>query len=101
MIDIQREHLLSFSQARRHRALRSRDGRSGSLAKVYRLTSTGVRGVVLESLTLPSGKVTSLEAIDRFITKLSNPQVIELMPTPSERRRQLNRASRVLEEAGI
>lgn len=106
MIDVEHERLLTFNEARRHPALRSRDKhgklKPGSLAKVYRLADRGIRGNVLESVSLPSGRATSIEAVNRFIAKLTGSTASTSAPaTPSQRRRELRRADAVLERAGI
>jgi Protein of unknown function (DUF1580) len=46
-------------------------GRTLHVAAIYRYMSTGVRGVVLESLDAPR-KCTSKEAVARFLRRLSD-----------------------------
>ncbi len=76
MIDLERETILSLSQARRHPAMRTRSGKAPHPSKMYRLIAGGIKAadgerVALEALKLPAGWVTTAEAIQRFIDRLT------------------------------
>lgn len=75
-IDLQREHLLTFSQARSHPAMRNRSGTRPHVSKIHRMHLYGVKHgehrVRLEAVRLPSGYVTSTEAIERFVARLND-----------------------------
>ena len=64
------ERLIRLSEVPRHLP-RARRGRKVSIATIYRWALRGVRGVVLETWKAPSGKVTSLEAVERFFRELN------------------------------
>ena len=100
MIDVEREHLLTFAEATRRPELRNRDGSAASSAKVYRLVTAGIGGVTVEYIRLPAGFFTSIEAIRRLVERL-NPHAVPPVPTPSQRRRQVDRARRELEKMGL
>lgn len=70
MIDLNQEAALTMNRAR-HLPMLKRDGRSPDLATLYRWTSNGCRGVVLESAQVGSSRVTTAEAVARFLRKLT------------------------------
>jgi len=76
-----------------------------SLPTIYRWTLRGVRGVRLECLQGPSGKATSLEAIQRFLqhlTQCSTPVSSPPVRTPRKRRQDIQQAEDFLNnELGI
>ncbi len=62
-------------------------GRKPSLGAVYRWVKKGVRGVHLETVRLPWGLATSVEAVERFIEAQSRCDVRTVALTPARRRR--------------
>ncbi len=68
MIDIEKERLIPLNQAGRH--IPGRAGKPISRATLWRWALKGRRGVRLESLLL-SERMTSFEAIQRFVAKLN------------------------------
>jgi hypothetical protein len=80
VIDVELESLLTFREARKLPILR-RDGRQPDLATLYRWSSVGCRGVVLDSCQLGSTRMTSREAIVRFITALSDRAPVSSRPS--------------------
>lgn len=75
------------------------------VATWYRWSTRGCRGVVLETLQCGATRCTSLEAISRFFAALtaartgSSPPAI--LPTPSHRRRAVERAGKELASLGL
>lgn len=72
MIDIAAEEVLSLAQAAR-RLPRRRLERPVSPSTLWRWHRKGVRGVHLEAIRLPSGLVTSVQALQRFVDALNQP----------------------------
>jgi Protein of unknown function (DUF1580) len=70
MIDIKQEKLISLSTAAND--LKFRKGKPIACSTVYRWATSGVRGVVLESLQAGGCKVTSEAAIQRFFEALQS-----------------------------
>src|SRR3954454_23171048 len=75
-----------------------------SLATLYRYTTRGCRGVVLESVQIGNVRCTSVQAVDRFIERLSRRQDIEDAPpthrTLSQRQRRSEAAAKELDRLG-
>lgn len=69
-IDVLNERLLTLSAACRVFPRRKR-GKRLHVATLYRYTTRGCRGVVLESVQCGASRCTSREAIARFIAQLS------------------------------
>ena len=70
MIDIETESLLTFSQAAAEQPCR-REGKRVSTVTLWRWSTRGSGGVILETLQTPSGRITSREAIARFFLALT------------------------------
>jgi Protein of unknown function (DUF1580) len=68
MIDIHCEHTFPFVECPKR--IRSRP----SPATIYRWALKGVRGVVLETVMMGGRRYTSVEAVDRFFSRLSEPK---------------------------
>jgi hypothetical protein len=106
MIDSSSETLLTFSQAAAEQPCRRR-GRRVSTVTLWRWATSGCRGIVLETLQTPSGRVTSREAIARFFLALTEsrragssspgpaPAPIRRR-SPARRQRDSERAERIL-----
>jgi hypothetical protein len=77
------------------------DGRRVGKSTIHRWALRGVRGVVLESARAPFGKITSLEAVERFIDRLNqiDPAARPLRPLNRRRRRRAEGASRYVRAA--
>lgn len=69
-INIQTEQILTFSEAA-NRLPRRRRGRKVHPATLARWATAGSKGVRLETLWTPGGRVTSLEALQRFFDRLT------------------------------
>ena len=70
MIDISRESMISLSEAAKSLP-RRRAGRKPNIATLYRWTTVGCRGVVLEFLQIGGTRCTSREAMQRFFDALT------------------------------
>jgi len=66
-IDPQRDKLISIAQA--SKLFPSIDGKSKSIKSIYRYTTTGVRGVVLDSYVNANAVCTTAAAIKEFLEK--------------------------------
>jgi hypothetical protein len=102
MIDSATETLVSLADAARTLPRRRR-GRAVHVSCIYRWTTTGLRGVVLESLQVGGSRCTSQEALQRFFMRLSEPRQVGTVVnrrTPAQRQRAVERAGRELAERG-
>lgn len=93
-IDIFSEHLVPINQASQH--VPGRPHKS----TVWRWVLRGVRGQKLETCLCGGRRFTSIEAIERFVSRLTAPDA----PTPEYRRRraaQIAAANAYLDAAGI
>lgn len=70
MINSQTETLLTLSEAA-DSLPRRRAGRKCNKSTIYRWTSRGCRGVVLESVQIGATRCTSVEALRRFYARLT------------------------------
>ena len=77
------------------------DGRRVGTSTIYRWTLRGVRGVVLESARAPFGRITSVEAVERFIARLNHadPTAKPLRLMSRRRQRRVTEAQRYVSEA--
>jgi hypothetical protein len=97
MIDITTEHLLDFRQA--SRLLPSNPHKS----TLHRWSLRGINRIRLETCKVGGRRLTSLEAISRFVAATTaaadgNPPVT---CTPSQRQRAIDQAARELRDAGV
>ena len=92
------ETLLRFNQVPKYLP-RNGNGKLIGLSSVYRWASKGVRGVHLESWQCPWGRVTSLQALGRFLNALTRqrpPVDAPQTPTPRQRSRRAREAEEFL-----
>lgn len=75
MIDTTRENLLPL-RCVPGRLPKRPNGKRIHISAVYRWTDSGIRGVVLESIRIGGITFTSLEAIQRFAERLTDPQTL-------------------------
>jgi hypothetical protein len=78
VIDTERERLYALSTARRWFP-RRRGGKRPSLQTMYRWSSVGYHGVVLETVQVGSTRCTTREACSRFVQRVSG-----LTPRPAD-----------------
>lgn len=70
MVNLLSEQLLSLSDAAKLVPVR-RGGRKAHVSCIYRWTTTGCKGIVLESIQCGGTRCTSKEALARFFCSLS------------------------------
>ncbi len=94
------EELVRLSDVPKHLP-RNRNGKKIGTSTVYRWSTKGVRGIRLACWQLPSGRVTSLEAVTRFLLALTE-QRQSVPPaqfsTPRRRKRQAQKIERFLRD---
>ena len=100
MIDISTERVVSLAHATQHLPKR-RGGKRPNVATIYRWAQNGVRGVRLEVVQVGGTKCTSLEALQRFCERLSNPTATEPVRTSKARQKAIKAAEDRLAAAGI
>ena len=108
-IDISTENLIDLKAICRLPVFRNgTTGKPCNFSKAWRLVTYGARDangqrVVLETVRTPSGLRTSMEAVERFIHRLTDPiaATVPQTRTPARRQREHDRAVKNLVEAGI
>ncbi len=99
MIDISTETVLTLTEAAKRLPQRRRGSRPHP-ATLFRWVQRGVKGVRLESLQVAGTKCTSIQALQRFFDRLSEPRE----PAPNkrpDRQREIDAAERDCQRAGI
>jgi hypothetical protein len=103
-IDVHSESVISLTDATKLLP-RRRAGRKPNVATLYRWTTCGCRGIVLEHLQVGATRCTSREALQRFFDKLTDATASVLAapvtPLPAGRRREIAAAEKRLARAGI
>ena len=101
MIDSTKETLISLADAAKNLP-RRRGGRKPHVSCLYRWTTSGCKGVVLESLQVSGTRCTSKEALARFFEALTNATGTKSHQSPPARReRAAAAAEQELERAGL
>lgn len=101
MIDLATETVISLTEATKHLP-RRRAGKKPHVTCLYRWTTAGCRGVVLESIQVGGTRCTSVEAIQRFIERLTNGNAAApTVRTSRKREQQIDAAERRLAAVGI
>ncbi len=98
MIDIQSETLLSLTDAAA-RLPRRRKGKKPHVATLYRWAKRGVKGHRLETIQIGGTLCTSSEAMQRLFNALGGESPTAV--TSPSRKREIRKAERELEAAGI
>jgi len=98
-IDVTTEHLISLREAARLLP-RRRKGKRPHVSCLYRWTTSGCRGVVLESVSVGGTRCTSREALARFIDRLSNLGPLKTVQTTRTLRQQ-DEVEKELDAEGI
>jgi len=101
-IDPLAERLISLSAAAKLLPAR-RGGKRPHVSCIYRWTTAGCRGVVLESTQVGGTRCTSLEALSRFFASLTatNDTSSPAARTSGQRERAITAAERELRDAGV
>jgi len=102
MIDLAIEEVLTLTEAAT-RLPRRRAAKRPHVATLYRWATRGCRGIRLETIRVGGTLCTSVEALQRFCERLSDPDGSEASAafTSKSRERQIAKAERDLEQAGI
>jgi len=100
MIDLTTEQVVSLSEATK-KLPRRRGGKRPHVATLYRWAVRGVRGIKLETLRVGGTLCTSLEALQRFCERCTDPSIATRPSTTKARERDIAKAERELEAAGI
>jgi hypothetical protein len=103
MIDFEHETLIPLHAAPRHQLLRQgrRPGRPVHRGTLERWRTRGRRGIKLETFLLGGIRMTTEEAILRFIERMSDPAATPDAITPSQMRKAHDAAERELSAAGL
>jgi hypothetical protein len=100
-INLTVEHVMTLRDAARLLPARRR-GKKPHVSCLHRWATAGLRGVVLESVSIGATRCTSVEAMQRFFARLSpSPAAVRPPPTPASRRRHLESVERQLDAKGI
>lgn len=100
MIDPTKESLLSLSEATKLLP-RRRGGKRPHVSCLYRWTTAGCKGVILESIQVGGTRCTSREALARFFDRLTYADDPRADRTPDRRQRAAAAAERELEREGV
>jgi hypothetical protein len=100
MIDPNAESLISLTEAARSLP-RRRAGKRPHVSCIYRWTTIGCRGVILESVQVGGTRCTSHEALSRFFRQLTGNQVAIPVVTSRAHKAAVTAAERQLDAAGI
>ncbi len=99
-IDPNQETLLSLTKAAKTLPSR-RAGKRPHVSCLYRWTTSGCKGVVLESIQVGGTRCTSREALARFFQALTYADGCSPTPSPSRRQRAAAAAERELLREGL
>ncbi len=96
------EELISLAEAARLLPAR-RAGKRPHVSCIYRWTTSGCKGVVLESIQIGGTRCTSREALARFFQRLTQGPAADrtVIRSPAARERDSQKAVRELERAGV
>jgi len=103
MIDTLSETPISLGEVCRFLPKR-RKGKRPAIATLYRWSTVGCRGIILETIQIGATRCTSREALQRFFDALTRQAAGSPMPDPPMSRARaadVRRAERVLDAAGI
>jgi len=93
------EELMTLSDATRYAP--RRNGKKVHVSTIYRWSTLGCRGVVLETLQAGSTRVTSREALSRFFARLTADVQGHAVEARTEQAADELRVSQELDAAGI
>jgi hypothetical protein len=101
MIDHSTERIISLTEAAK-RCPKRRGGKRPHVSCIYRWTTTGCRGVILESIQIGGTRCTSEEALGRFFQRLSLPgESAPAIRTLARQRVASEGAAKKLERIGV
>jgi hypothetical protein len=101
MISLMDEHKITLGEVPAE--IPSRLGNRLHVSTVHRWATTGVKGVILESIKIGGQRYTSKEALQRFVERCSAGPASSATTTrtPTTRRKAIEKAERELDRAGI
>ena len=99
-IDIKTEHTFFLRDAPNHLP-HLRHGRKFDRCTIYRWAKSGRRGIALESLQTPAGRITSIEALQRFFEALSDPCPVHREPRVVRTGKCKQRTAEILKDAKL
>jgi hypothetical protein len=102
MIDPNSETIVALAHVPKHLP-RRRAGKRPHVSCIYRWTTSGCRGVILESIQIGGTRCTSKEALARFFHRLTSGDAADAPKVRSvaQRERAAEKAMRDLEQAGV
>ena len=100
MIEAQTESVISLATATKHLPAR-RGGKRPHVSCLYRWTTVGCRGVVLESIQIGGTRCTSHEALARFFARLTRGMNVDVPRSVAQRERATDHAMQALEREGL
>lgn len=100
MIDLATENVMPLAQAAKLIPSTRTPGKRLNACTIWRWATRGCKGTKLETLKTPGGLVTSQEAVQRFLEKLTAGEASESRTT-KQRQRDIDRAERELSAVGI
>lgn len=100
MIELTSERVMTLAQATKHLPRRRR-GKKPHASTIYRWAMNGVHGVRLEVIRVGGSLCTSLEALQRFCERCTDPSNRPPSSTSKSREREIKKAERELDAAGI
>lgn len=97
MIDVQSEHIITLAEATKFLPNRP------SVVTLWRWRSRGIAGIRLETVCVGGRTFTSLEAMARFVERVTAAKAGQSSPTGTNRQRKAQQlaARRALQEAGL
>ena len=99
-INIASEQVIALRDATTHLP-RGPSGKKPHLATLYRWATRGVSGTRLETIRVGGARYTSVEALQRFVDRLSDPPARSTPQASRRRSRETKRTERELDELGI
>jgi hypothetical protein len=102
MIDPTTETIVALAHVPKDLPFR-RAGKRPHVSCIYRWTTSGCRGVILESIQIGGTRCTSKEALDRFFHRLTSGDAADAPKVRSvaKRERDCAKAMKELEQAGV
>jgi len=102
MIDIQTEEVVSLTEAAKSEHLpRRRKGKRPHVATLFRWATRGCRGIRLETIQCGGTRCTSVEALQRFFERCTDPSAPPSAVSSKAREREIAAAENTLDLAGI
>ena len=100
MIDPIKEKVVTLAEGTRH-IPRRRRGKRSHVSTMYRWTTVGCNGVILESIQIGGTRCTSVEALGRFFKALTEKAQGAPANVPIQSSSGFERASTMLERDGL